>query len=326
MSQLSEFQSDFLRYMKANSFSQAPEGLYEPVDYILQLGGKRLRPVLVLMGYQLFEESYKAALPLSMAVEVFHNFSLVHDDIMDAAPLRRGKPTVHHHYGLNTGILSGDVMLILCYEYLLKVEKKHLIADLVAVFNEMAIKVCEGQQYDMDFETRQDVTIPSYLMMIEYKTAALIECSLALGGILAEAGADNIEHLRAFGRNIGLAFQMQDDILDTFGDPEKFGKKVGGDILNNKKTFLVLKAMELADEEDQEKLATWMRTTDEVDEEEKISAVRALFRKWRVHELAMKKMDQYQKTAFEHLDQVQAPASKKQVLIDLADQLLVREV
>ncbi len=326
MSQLSEFQSDFLQYMKTNAFSKAPEGLYEPVDYILQLGGKRLRPVLVLMGYQLFEENYKAALPLSMAVEVFHNFSLVHDDIMDAAPLRRGKPTVHHHYGLNTGILSGDVMLILCYEYLLKVEKKHLVADLVAVFNEMAIKVCEGQQYDMDFETRQDVTIPAYLMMIEYKTAALIECSLALGGILAEAGAENIDHLRAFGRNIGLAFQMQDDILDTFGDPEKFGKKVGGDILNNKKTFLVLKAMELADEEDQEKLATWMRTTDEVDEEEKISAVRALFRKWRVHELATEKMDQYQKTAFEHLHQVQAPASKKQVLIDLADQLLVREV
>lgn len=326
MSQLSEFQSDFLQYMKANSFSKAPEGLYEPVDYILQLGGKRLRPVLVLMGYQLFEANYKAALPLSMAVEVFHNFSLVHDDIMDAAPLRRGKPTVHQHYGLNTGILSGDVMLILCYEYLLKVEKKHLVADLVAVFNEMAIKVCEGQQYDMDFETRQDVTIPSYLMMIEYKTAALIECSLALGGILAEAGSDNIKHLRAFGRNIGLAFQMQDDILDTFGDPEKFGKKVGGDILNNKKTFLVLKAMELATEEDQENLAAWMRTTTEVDEEEKITAVRALFRKWQVHELAMKKMDQYQQTAFEQLNQVQAPAAKKQILFDLADQLLVREV
>jgi len=326
MYQLSEFQSDFLQYMKANSFSKAPEGLYEPVDYILQLGGKRLRPVLVLMGYQLFEANYKAALPLSMAVEVFHNFSLVHDDIMDAAPLRRGKPTVHQHYGLNTGILSGDVMLILCYEYLLKVEKKHLVADLVAVFNEMAIKVCEGQQYDMDFETRQDVTIPSYLMMIEYKTAALIECSLALGGILAEAGSDNIKHLRAFGRNIGLAFQMQDDILDTFGDSEKFGKKVGGDILNNKKTFLVLKAMELATEEDRENLAAWMRTTNEADEEEKIAAVRTLFRKWQVHELAMKKMDQYQKTAFEHLDQVQAPAAKKQILFDLADQLLVREV
>lgn len=326
MYQLSEFQSDFLQYMKANSFSKAPEGLYEPVDYILQLGGKRLRPVLVLMGYQLFEANYKAALPLSMAVEVFHNFSLVHDDIMDAAPLRRGKPTVHQHYGLNTGILSGDVMLILCYEYLLKVEKKHLVADLVAVFNEMAIKVCEGQQYDMDFETRQDVTIPSYLMMIEYKTAALIECSLALGGILAEAGSDNIKHLRGFGRNIGLAFQMQDDILDTFGDSEKFGKKVGGDILNNKKTFLVLKAMELATEEDRENLAAWMRTTNEADEEEKIAAVRTLFRKWQVHELAMKKMDQYQKTAFEHLDQVQAPAAKKQILFDLADQLLVREV
>lgn len=325
MPQLSEFQADFLQYMKANSFSKAPEGLYEPVDYIMQLGGKRLRPVLVLMAYQLFEEAHEAALPVSMAVEVFHNFSLVHDDIMDAAPLRRGKPTVHHRYGLNTGILSGDVMLILCYEYLLKVEKRHLVADLVAVFNEMAVKVCEGQQYDMDFETRKDVTIPAYLTMIEYKTAALIECCLALGAILAEAGSDNVDHLRAFGRNIGLAFQMQDDILDTFGDPEKFGKKVGGDILNNKKTFLVLKAMELADVEDQKALESWMSTT-EADEAEKISAVRALFRKWKVHELAAEKMDQYQKTAFEHLHQVQAPAAKKQLLFDLADQLLVREV
>lgn len=325
MPELSEFQADFLQYMKANSFSKAPKGLYEPVDYIMQLGGKRLRPVLVLMAYQLFEEAYDEALPVSMAVEVFHNFSLVHDDIMDAAPLRRGKPTVHHRYGLNTGILSGDVMLILCYEYLLKVEKRHLVADLVAVFNEMAVKVCEGQQYDMDFETRKDVTIPAYLTMIEYKTAALIECCLALGAILAEAGSDNVDHLRAFGRNIGLAFQMQDDILDTFGDPEKFGKKVGGDILNNKKTFLVLKAMELASAEDQKALDTWMETT-EVNEEEKITAVRALFRKWKVHELAAEKMDQYQKTAFEHLHQVQAPAAKKQLLFDLADQLLVREV
>lgn len=325
MPELSEFQADFLQYMKANSFSKAPEGLYEPVDYIMQLGGKRLRPVLVLMAYQLFEETYDEALPVSMAVEVFHNFSLVHDDIMDAAPLRRGKPTVHHRYGLNTGILSGDVMLILCYEFLLKVEKRHLVADLVAVFNEMAVKVCEGQQYDMDFETRKDVTIPAYLTMIEYKTAALIECCLALGAILAEAGSENVDHLRAFGRNIGLAFQMQDDILDTFGDPEKFGKKVGGDILNNKKTFLVLKTMELASAEDRKALDTWMETT-EVNEEEKITAVRALFRKWKVHELAAEKMDQYQKTAFEHLHQVQAPAAKKQLLFDLADQLLVREV
>ncbi len=325
MPELSEFQADFLQYMKVNSFSKAPEGLYEPVDYIMQLGGKRLRPVLVLMAYQLFEETYDEALPVSMAVEVFHNFSLVHDDIMDAAPLRRGKPTVHHRYGLNTGILSGDVMLILCYEFLLKVEKRHLVADLVAVFNEMAVKVCEGQQYDMDFETRKDVTIPAYLTMIEYKTAALIECCLALGAILAEAGSENVDHLRAFGRNIGLAFQMQDDILDTFGDPEKFGKKVGGDILNNKKTFLVLKAMELASAEDRKALDTWMETT-EVNEEEKITAVRALFRKWKVHELAAEKMDQYQKTAFEHLLQVQAPAAKKQLLFDLADQLLVREV
>lgn len=323
MQLVSTYYSDFMAYMEANTFDKAPNGLYKPVDYIMQLGGKRLRPILVLMGHRLFHDTHEPALPLALAVEVFHNFSLVHDDIMDDAPLRRGKPTVHELYDVNTGILSGDVMLIKCYEFLLKAPAA-LIPALVQTFNEVAIKVCEGQQYDMDFEIRDDVTIPAYLKMIEYKTAALIEGSLSLGAILAEAGPDNCHHLALFGRNIGLAFQMQDDILDTFGDPAKFGKKVGGDILNNKKTYLLLKAQELATSEDRVALAHWM-SKKEFDEAEKVNGVTELFRKYKVLELATEQMQSYQDQAFKHLEKVEVSAERKQELTDLAHELLVRE-
>lgn len=323
MQLVSTYYSDFMAYMEANTFDKAPNGLYQPVDYIMQLGGKRLRPILVLMGYRLFHDSHEAALPLALAVEVFHNFSLVHDDIMDDAPLRRGKPTVHELYDVNTGILSGDVMLIKCYEFLLKAPGA-LIPALVQTFNKVAIKVCEGQQYDMDFETREDVTIPAYLKMIEYKTAALIEGSLSLGAILAESGPDNCHHLAAFGRNIGLAFQMQDDILDTFGDPSKFGKKVGGDILNNKKTYLLLKAQELASPDDRAALAHWM-SKKEFNEGEKITGVTNLFKKYGVLERATEQMQNYQDQAFKHLEKVEVSADRKQELADLAHELLVRE-
>lgn len=323
MQLVSTYYSDFIAYMEDNTFDKDPSGLYQPVDYIMQLGGKRLRPILVLMSYRLFHDDYEPALPLGLAVEVFHNFSLVHDDIMDAAPLRRGKPTVHELYDVNTGILSGDVMLIKCYEFLLRAPAK-LIPALIQTFNELAIKVCEGQQYDMDFETRSDVTIPEYLKMIEYKTAALIEGCLKLGAILAESGKENGQHLAAFGRNIGLAFQMQDDILDTFGDPAKFGKKVGGDILNNKKTYLLLTAQALADEQDRKQLEKWM-SSKKADEQEKVQAVTELFKKYQVLERATEQMQLYQTKAFEHLTQVTAADERKQELIDLANELLVRE-
>jgi len=323
MQLVSTYYSDFIAYMEDNSFDKDPSGLYQPVDYIMQLGGKRLRPILVLMSYRLFHDDHEPALPLGLAVEVFHNFSLVHDDIMDAAPLRRGKPTVHELYDVNTGILSGDVMLIKCYEFLLRAPDK-LIPALIQTFNELAIKVCEGQQYDMDFETRNDVTIPEYLKMIEYKTAALIEGCLKLGAILAECGTENGQHLAAFGRNIGLAFQMQDDILDTFGDPDKFGKKVGGDILNNKKTYLLLTAQAIADEGDRKQLEKWI-SSKKADEQEKVQAVTYLFKKYQVLERATEQMQLYQTKAFEHLSQVTAAAERKQELMDLANELLVRE-
>jgi len=267
----------YLEYLHANPFSKAPQALFEPVDYIMQLGGKRLRPILVLMGYNLFREDIQPALPIAQAVEIFHNFSLVHDDIMDEAPLRRGQPTVHHKYDTNTGILSGDVMLIYAYHYLLKIKEERLIAPIVKVFTEVAEAVCVGQQYDMNFETSNSVTIPEYLKMIENKTALLLVGALKMGAILAEADEQDVYHLGEFGRNVGIAFQLQDDILDTFGDPEKFGKRVGGDIVQNKKTFLVLKTMEVANEADKNKLLTLMQSYPK-DEEKKIEEVRAIFR------------------------------------------------
>ncbi|HQU59962.1 MAG TPA: polyprenyl synthetase family protein, partial [Saprospiraceae bacterium] len=221
MQMFSQFQQSFEQYLHSRTFLYEPRGLYEPIDYIMGMGGKRLRPVLALMGYALFREDYEKALPIAMTVEVFHNFTLVHDDIMDKAPLRRGKPTVHYQYGLNAGILSGDAMLIYAYKFLQEAGSPVAIPALLQAFNQVAIEVCEGQQYDIDFEKRQDVSIPEYLKMIELKTAALIGGSLEMGAIAAGAARDDIQNLAAFGRNIGIAFQLQDDILDTFGEPEK---------------------------------------------------------------------------------------------------------
>ncbi len=313
----------YLEYLHANPFNKAPQALFEPADYIMQLGGKRLRPILVLMAYNLFKKEITPALPIAQAVEIFHNFSLVHDDIMDAAPLRRGQPTVHHKYDINTGILSGDVMLIYAYQYLLKIEEQRLIPSIVKVFTDVAEAVCVGQQYDMNFETSDSVTIPEYLSMIENKTALLLVGALKMGAILANAEEQDVYHLGEFGRNVGIAFQLQDDILDTFGDPEKFGKRVGGDIVQNKKTFLVLKTLEVANEVDKNKLLTLMQTHPE-DEEKKIEAVKAIFQKNNIQHRADVIKKTYQDKAILHLNSVNIPAERKSQLQALADQLLRR--
>ena len=313
----------YLEYLHANPFNQAPQTLFEPVDYIMQLGGKRLRPILVLMAYNLYKKDIQPALPIAQAVEIFHNFSLVHDDIMDEAPLRRGQATVHHKYDINTGILSGDVMLIYAYHYLLKIEDQKLVPPIIKVFTEVAEAVCIGQQYDMNFETSDSVTIPEYLKMIEHKTALLLVGALKMGAILAEADEQDVYHLGEFGRNIGIAFQLQDDILDTFGDPEKFGKRVGGDIVQNKKTFLVLKTIEVANEVDKNKLLTLMQTYPE-DEEKKIEAVKNIFQKNNIQHLADVVKETYQNQAMQHLDKVNIHSEKKQQLKTLAEQLLKR--
>ncbi len=325
MYSVAQLKDTFLDYLAENLFTKNPTKLFEPVDYIMQLGGKRLRPILVLMAYNLYETDIKAALPIAQAVEIFHNFSLVHDDIMDEAPLRRGKPTVHYKYDTNTGILSGDVMLIYAYHYLLKIEEKELIPEIIKIFTEVAEAVCIGQQYDMDFETSNEVTIPEYLMMVEHKTALLLVGALKMGAILAKATAEDVFNLGEFGRNIGIAFQLQDDILDTFGDPAKFGKRVGGDILQNKKTFLVLKTIEVANELDKKQLHLLMSSYPK-DEEKKIRDVRTIFQKNNIKLLANQIKNEYQDKAMMHLKKVEVGENKKNELMSLAAVLLERKV
>lgn len=325
MQQVVQLQTLFNDYLSKNQFTQQPEGLYEPINYILSLGGKRIRPILLLMGCNLFNDNVAQALPASYAVEIFHNFSLLHDDIMDEAPLRRGKETVHVKYNQNTGILSGDVMLVHSYRYLCLLENKTNLITIIKIFNQIAIEVCEGQQYDMDFENRDDVTIPEYIKMISLKTAALIAGGLKIGALVGGAKEEDANNLYEFGRNIGIAFQLQDDILDTFGDPEKFGKKVGGDIVQNKKTFLVLKTMEIANEVECEKLRILMNT--EVnDEKEKIKAVKSIFNSLGIRRLAEELMEDYLATAFEYLEKINVEESRKNPLIQLANQLMGRVV
>ena len=322
MQSLEFYQKAFATFLESKRPHKEPKGLYDPVDYILGLGGKRLRPVLTLIGAELFGISYKEALNAAMAVEVFHNFSLIHDDIMDDAPLRRGKPTVHEKWDINTGILSGDVMLINSYEYLEGYEGAQLAA-LFKLFNKTAIEVCEGQQYDVDFETRSDVTIPEYLKMIEYKTSVLIGAALAMGAIVANATEESRTLIYAFGRNLGIAFQLQDDYLDAFGNPETFGKQVGGDIIENKKTFLYLKALALASENDQKELIA-LFSEPQANADEKVTRVKALFQKAGSDDAIKKEIEKYTQLAFASLEKIEAPEAGKRLLKELGVGLMQR--
>ena len=248
---IKELSSKFSSYLQNQSFNRDPVTLYDPVHYIFSLGGKRIRPCLLLASYNMYSEDIHHAFPAAMAVEAFHNFSLIHDDIMDDANLRRGKQTTHLVFGENQAILSGDALLILCYK-ILEDYNNPVFTELVHEFSDMAIKVCEGQQYDIDFETKRDISIREYLHMINYKTAVLLGSAIKMGGILGNATEKDLSHLFSFGENLGLAFQIQDDILDTYGDQENFGKKIGGDIVQGKKTYLFIKTLELLS--DREKL------------------------------------------------------------------------
>ena len=315
----------FEAYSEQQNIKREPEGLYTPIDYIMSSGGKRLRPLLSLMGAHLFSARPAEALPVAMAVEIFHNFSLVHDDIMDEAPLRRGRPSVHELYGLNAGILSGDAMLILAYEYLSRAGSDAATSgQLLRLFNEVALEVCEGQQYDMEFESRNDVTIEEYLRMIELKTAALIGGSLQMGAVAVGAPEADARQLRQFGRGIGVAFQLQDDMLDTFGDPERFGKRVGGDIVQNKKTFLILKAQQLAKGADARRLQELMQSHPE-DEQAKVEEVTALLRSLHIPEWAAEQKQAFQNQAFAALAAVNTLDDRKVPLRELAEQLLERQ-
>ncbi len=320
---LHQFQAVYENYARQNRFDQAPIELYEPINYVLGLGGKHLRPAALLMCCHLFDDAVERALPAAYAIEVFHNFTLLHDDVMDAAPLRRGKPTVHVKYNLSTAILSGDVMLVKAYEYLLRLETPAL-PGILRLFTRTASEVCEGQQMDMNFETRQDVSIEEYLKMIELKTSVLVACAMQIGALLGGAREEDAAHLYEFGRNLGIAFQLQDDLLDAFGDPVKFGKKTGGDIVQNKKTYLYLKALELAEGEMRQELLAWF-SAPATDEATKVAAVTGIFNRLKIRELTEELKEEFQAAALANLEAVQASAEKKAVLESFATWLMGRE-
>jgi geranylgeranyl diphosphate synthase type II len=294
--------------------------LYDPAQYILGLGGKRIRPVAVLMGNELFDEINPDAWQVAIAIELFHNFTLVHDDIMDKAPLRRGVQTVHTKYGESTALLAGDVMLVTAYDYLNKI-KKDVLQLIVQVFNRTAKEVCEGQQLDMDFEKRETVSMEEYLHMITLKTSVLLAASLKLGAILGGAGEGNQNHLYEFGKHLGIAFQLQDDYLDAFGDPEKFGKQLGGDILSNKKTFLMIHALETASTPQVNELKKLMNgnTAD------KIEKVLQIFKDCKVDSWAAALKNKYLQTALQHLEDTAVLSIRKKPLMELAEYLISRD-
>lgn len=321
ISQYQEFLSD---YLQSQYESKEPKNLYEPIHYILDLGGKRIRPVLTLMAAEIFDTNYTKALPAALAVEVFHNFSLVHDDIMDDAPLRRGKQTVHEKWDLNTGILSGDAMLILAYQYFEQYEPV-VFRDLAKLFSKTAIEVCEGQQWDVDFEQRNDVTIPEYLKMIQYKTAVLVAAAMKMGAIIAETSQENANLIYDFGLNLGLAFQLQDDFLDAFGDPETFGKQVGGDIIENKKTFLYLKAVAFSKEERAQELRRLFSIHPE-DSTEKIETVKEIFNTSGASKATQDAIQDFTFKAFQTLEKMNISTDKKELLKAFGENLMGRKV
>ncbi len=321
---LQEYKKLFEAYLQSKYIRKEPAGLYKPVNYIMGLGGKRIRPVLSLVACQMFYKEASKALPLAYALEMFHNFSLVHDDIMDEAQLRRGSPSVHIKYDANTAILSGDAMLVLAYEALMEFTEVPLLPSLIRVFNQTALEVCEGQSMDMDFESRMDVQIPEYLKMIELKTAALLGGALEMGAIAGGASTEATRQLAAFGRNFGVAFQLQDDILDAYGDPQKFGKKLGGDIARNKKTFLLIKALELAKEEKRNSLKRLLALPP-AEEAKKIKLMLELYKELGVKDLALEAKTAYQRKGLAHLEATPVPEDKKKTLRQLAESLLVRD-
>lgn len=299
-----------------------PEGLYAPISYVLSLGGKRIRPVMVLMAYNLYHDDVDKALMPALGLETYHNFTLLHDDLMDRAVVRRGNPTVHCKWDDNTAILSGDNMLVMAMQRVAQCDAMHL-PQVISLFTQTAIEIDEGQQYDMDFETRDDVTEEEYIEMIRLKTSVLLACALKMGALLADAPSDDQEALYQFGEKIGLAFQLQDDYMDVYGDYATFGKKIGGDIMCNKKTYMLINALLLAKGSQAEELNHWVSLV-EANPEEKIPAVTKLYNELGIPALAQSRINEYFEQALECLSRVNLPEERKQSLRDLAMQLLKR--
>lgn len=303
--------------------NKKPSSLYDPIKYTLDLGGKRMRPLLTLIACDLFDGTISEAVKPALGIEIFHNFTLLHDDIMDKAPLRRNKPTVHKKWNADIAILSGDTMFVQSFQYVMQSPSQHL-KEVLEVFTKTAIEVCEGQQMDMDFETMSNVSIPQYLKMIGLKTSVLLAGSMKIGAIIGGARAEDADHLYEFGKNLGIAFQLHDDILDVFGSSDKVGKQTGGDIVSNKKTYLLLKALDMADRYKKEELQLWMHTTD-VDAMEKVEAVKSIYEYLGVKGLAEAEMQKFYEKSLTHLNQIPCNSIKKHQLTKFAENLMQRE-
>lgn len=310
------------KQISSQQFGKQPDSLYEPIRYIMDLGGKRLRPLLVLLAYSLYEKDVKKIVPYAVAVEAFHNFTLMHDDIMDKAPLRRGKPTVHKKWNVSTAILSGDVMLVKVYEMFSQLNAEKF-KTVIAAFNKCAAEVCEGQQWDMEFEGRPRVTEEEYIEMIRLKTAVLLGFSLELGAILADASKEERRALRDFGTNIGIGFQLKDDLLDAYADPKKFGKQVGGDIIANKKTFLLIKAMESVQGKSKRDLNAWLSAA-KFKKRDKVSAIKSIFDSHNIQGLTEKKINQYFAKGFKQLEKL-TPSAERDMLRSFTEDLIARQ-
>ena len=319
-SQLLEKVNDYISHLV---YGKQPEGLYEPIQYAMSLGGKRIRPVLMMMAYNLYRDDVDSILSQAAGIETYHNYTLMHDDLMDNADLRRGKPTVHKKWNRDTAILSGDTMLVLAYKLLTSAGGRYVPA-VMRTFTQTAMEVSEGQQYDMDYEKRMDVYEHEYLEMIRLKTSVLLAASLKIGALLAEAPADDTQFLYDFGINLGIAFQLRDDILDVYGDPAVFGKKIGGDILCNKKTYLLIQALRRAEPDQLSELKKWLEAKD-YNPQEKIEAVTAVYDSIDVRSLCEDRISHYTLLAETNLDMVKVPDEKKQPLVDEMNKLMFRE-
>lgn len=311
------------QYLSKLSYDRKPASLYEPIKYVLDLGGKRIRPILMLLSYNLYKDNPQEILSSACALETYHNYTLLHDDLMDEAPLRRGQQTVHMKWNANQAILSGDSMLVLAYERWAKCDTKHLEAVL-SLFTETALQIGEGQQYDMEFEMRNDVAVEEYIEMIRLKTSVLLACATKMGAILADATQEDAENLYKFGEQIGLAFQLQDDYLDVYGDAKVFGKKIGGDIVSNKKTYMLITAFNQANTGQRAELENWINKKD-FNTEEKIVAITRLYNEIGIDKLAKEKMNFYYEQGKNFLDAVKLPDERKEALAEYAAKMMKRQ-
>lgn len=304
-------------------YDRKPQSLYEPIIYTMSQGGKRIRPVLTLLSYYMFRDDIRQALPCAMGLEMYHNYTLLHDDLMDNADMRRGNMTVHKKWDANTAILSGDSMLVLSYQLMSQCPQE-MLQQVIDTFTITALEIGEGQQYDMDFEKRTDVTEEEYIEMIRLKTSVLLACAAKIGAILAGASSEEQNHAYRFGEQLGLAFQLQDDFLDVYGDEKVFGKKIGGDITSNKKTYMLIKALERAEGIDRQQLEYWIEAQ-EFDRSEKVNAVTEIYTRLGIDTLAKERIDKYFTSALDNLDAISAPAERKAELLSFVQQMMRRE-